>query len=137
MQRALQVEGGFCPMPELKDPAPNSVGTPGGPNCKKTSKAQENFYLQSELQNFTWVVVLQDGNSKVGASRSASFQLPARLSGFLLQVCLSRMVHSRYRRMFAAHQCNSFTREWNLVMLTPKRSGERLKKANKKEPLVF
>jgi hypothetical protein len=130
MQRALQVEGGFCPMPDLKDLAPNSVGTPGGPNCKKTSKAQENFYLQSELQNFTWVVVLQDGNSKVGASRSASYQLPGRLSEKLLQVGLNRMVHMRYRCMFAvrrrvARQCDSFTREWNLPKLTPKRSGDR------------
>ena len=65
-----QVEGGFCPMPALEDPAPKG-----------------NFYLQNELHNFTWVVVLRDGSSKVGASRSASFQLPECLHEGLLQVC--------------------------------------------------
>jgi hypothetical protein len=57
-------------MPALEEPAPKG-----------------NFYLQNELHNFTWVVVLQDGSSKVGASRSASFQLPGCLHEGLLQVC--------------------------------------------------
>ena len=126
-------------MPELRDPAPNGVGSPGDADCVKTKKAQENFYLQSELQNFTWVIILQDGNSKVGASRSASFQLPQCLSENLLQVGLSWMMHPH---LFAwpnrvALQCNSFVREWNLAKLTQKCSLEQKKRAKAAEPLII
>ena len=56
-------------MPSLQDPAP-----PGG------------FYLTHELHNFTWAIIIQHGNPKVGASRSASFQLPHCLSEKVYQV---------------------------------------------------
>ncbi len=56
-------------MPSLQDPAP-----PGG------------FYLTHELHNFTWAIIIQHGNPKVGSSRSASFQLPGCLSEKVYQV---------------------------------------------------
>jgi non-canonical (house-cleaning) NTP pyrophosphatase len=61
------LEGGFCPMPNLTAaPAP--------------------FTLKMELHNFAWAIVLQNGNQKVGAVRSASFQLPECLTENLNKV---------------------------------------------------
>lgn len=121
-------------MPALMDLAPNSFGTPGTGDAGivKTHKAQENFYLRSELHNFTWVVILKDGSSKVGTSRSASFQLPGCLEERLLMVGCIRM-----RQISLHFNVIFFTREWNLAKLTPPRSGDPKLKPKKLEPLVF
>jgi hypothetical protein len=58
-------------MPALQQPAPR-----GG------------FSMEMELHNFTWAIVIQKDNAKIGSSRSASFQLPGCLTSELLQVCL-------------------------------------------------
>jgi non-canonical (house-cleaning) NTP pyrophosphatase len=54
------LEGGFCPMPNLT--------------------AEPEPFMKMELHNFAWAIVLQNGNQKVGAVRSASFQLPECLT---------------------------------------------------------